>query len=1128
MLKIRSLSVLVGAALVCSTGFFLRSTRAAERDSHPAPYAPRIAPASEEGQLAIKRFRLPKGFKAELFAAEPLLANPVSFCIDEQGRFYVVETFRLHAGVTDIRGHMNWLDDDLASQSVEDRVAMMKKYEGDKISEYAKESDRVRLVVDSDGDGKADKSTVFSEGYNGIAEGIGAGVLARQGQVYFADIPNLWSLRDENGDGVAEVRKSLHYGFGVRVGFLGHDLHGLCFGPDGKLYFSIGDRGARVPLANGKVVDNPETGVIYRCNADGSDLEIFASGLRNPQELAFDNHGNLWTGDNNSDGGDPARWVYAVEGGDSGWRIGWQFINSPNPRGAWLSERMCYPQWDGQAAYILPPIANIANGPSGLSYYPGVGLPERYQEHFFLCDFRGSTDSGVHSFAVQPKGAGFEMTDRSEFVWNVLATDVDFGYDGCLYISDWVNGWEKPGKGRIYRVYDPQTVQDPRVAETRRLFSEGFAKRSLPELAGLLTHPDKRVRQEAQFALADHGEKAVPIFSRVARTGANQLARLHSIWGLGQVSARLKMATAKSEALRPLQKLLVDKDAEVRAQAAKVLGDARIPNAFAGLVKLLRDAQDRPRFFAAMALGKLGRKESVPPLLQLLRENNNHDRYLRHAGVMGLLGCADPAMFASLTNDASAGVRMAAVLALRRLARPEVAAFLQDGEPLVVAETARAIHDLPITEALPELAALASYPTRLASFSAGREGAPGPREPILRRVMNANFRLGTSGNALALAALGASENLPESARAQALTLLGDWEKPSGRDDITGLWRPLPPRDRGAAVAALQSPLPDLLKRSPERVRLSALLVAGRFEIKAGSAGANELLSDTNRSPEVRLAALKLLARLKDDHLPEAVKLALADRQESLRKEATQIQTQLKPADAVSEWRDRLENGSTGEKQAALAALGAVQGSGADAVFSEWMDKLLAKQVRPELQLDLLEAAGRRTASAVKAKLQRYEASRPAADPLAAYRECLMGGNSAEGKKIFLERPEASCVRCHKASGEGGEVGPELTGIGTRKDREYLLQSIIMPNAQIAPGFETVIVTLKNGTSYAGLVKSQDADSLELNSPEDGPLKLNQAEITSRAQGLSAMPEGMNQVLSRQDLRNLVEFLSSLK
>src|SRR5262249_30749291 len=109
------------------------ATGAEEAPSTPAP---RIASASTEGEEAIKRFRLPQGFKAELVAAEPLLANPVCFCIDEQGRFYVAETFRLHAGVTDIRGHMNWLDDDLASASVEDRVAMMKKYEGQRLSQY--------------------------------------------------------------------------------------------------------------------------------------------------------------------------------------------------------------------------------------------------------------------------------------------------------------------------------------------------------------------------------------------------------------------------------------------------------------------------------------------------------------------------------------------------------------------------------------------------------------------------------------------------------------------------------------------------------------------------------------------------------------------------------------------------------------------------------------------------------------------------------------------------------------------------------------------------------------------------------------------------------------------------------
>src|SRR3954470_25034612 len=529
---------------------------------------PMVAQASDEGEKALKRFRIPKGFKVELFAAEPLLANPVCFTIDEKGRFYVAETFRLHAGVTDIRGHMAWLDTELASQSVEQRVAYMKKFEGPKIGDYTKETDRVRLIEDTDGDGKADKATVFSEGYSGIADGIGAGLLARKGDVYFANIPNLWMLRDNNGDGKADVKKSLSYGYGVRVGFLGHDLHGLRIGPDGKLYFSIGDRGAHVQLPNGKVVENLETGAIYRCKLDGSDLEIYASGVRNPQELVFDQYGNLWTGDNNSDGGDPARWVYVVEGGDSGWRIGWQFITSPNARGPWLAERMCYPQFEGQAAYIVPPIALIANGPSGLAYNPGIGMPDRYKEHFFLCDFRGSTGSGIHSFAVKPKGAGFEMVDRSEFIWDVLVTDGDFGYDGCFYLTDWVNGWNKTGKGRIYRVYDPEAIKSPAVAETKKIMAEGFSKRSNKELATLLGHPDMRVRQEAQFALVDREGKAFRILADAAAKNDNQLTRLHGIWGMGQIAE--SKAGSAAMALKALLVLLNDADAEVRAQAAKV------------------------------------------------------------------------------------------------------------------------------------------------------------------------------------------------------------------------------------------------------------------------------------------------------------------------------------------------------------------------------------------------------------------------------------------------------------------------------------------------------------------------------------------------------------------------------
>src|SRR5262245_5550286 len=120
------------------------------------PYNPPVAPASDEGLKALKRIRVPQGLTLDLFAAEPLLANPVAFAIDEKGRFYVAETFRLHAGVTDIRGHMTWLTNELASTSVEQRVEYMKQYEGKRIADYTKETDRVRMVWDSNGDGKAD------------------------------------------------------------------------------------------------------------------------------------------------------------------------------------------------------------------------------------------------------------------------------------------------------------------------------------------------------------------------------------------------------------------------------------------------------------------------------------------------------------------------------------------------------------------------------------------------------------------------------------------------------------------------------------------------------------------------------------------------------------------------------------------------------------------------------------------------------------------------------------------------------------------------------------------------------------------------------------------------------------
>lgn len=1079
-------------------------------------YAPQIASPSNEGELAIKQLRIPPGFQVELVAAEPLLANPVAFTIDAQGRYYVCETFRLHDGVTDIRGKETWLDEDLAARTVDDRLALMKRHLGSRISQYGIHPDRVRRLEDRDGDGKADHATVFADGFNHPLDGIGAGVIARGRDVWFANLPNLWLLRDNDADGVADERKSLHYGFGVRIGFLGHDLHGLCFGPDGKLYFTIGDRGSHIDLGNGKSVGDPDSGCVFRCNPDGSDLEVFAFGLRNPQELAFDQYGNLFTGDNNSDGGDRARFVHLVEGGDSGWRIGYQFIHEPTPRGPWNAEKLWHPAWNGQAAYLLPPITNIADGPSGFAYYPGTGLPSTFDQHFFLCDFHGGRSSGIHSFTLKPSGASFDLVNPQKFLWDGLPTDVEFGVDGGVYYSDWVHGWGKTGKGRIYRVFDPEAASEPIVKETKQLLAGGMEDRSRAQLSGLLAHRDMRVRQAAQFELAARHSQGIKPLVEVATKSKAQLARLHAIWGLGQIlSDRRAAIDAKhrSIATEPFGKLLNDSDPEVRAQAAKVAGDCQIDAGYGALLKRLQDPEPRVRFFAAMSIGKFGRTDAVQPTLEMLRENADRDRYLRHAGVMALSRIADMDTLLAAASDPAPSVRMAVLLALRRLERAEIARFLNDPEPALVVEAARAINDQPIYGALTELAGLID-----------QSNLP---EPLLRRVINANFRLGTESSAAALAAFASRSEEPQKIRAEALDCLAHWEHPSGRDRVTGCWKPMVGgRSSDTARRAIEPRLSNLLRDDAADVQVAAVTVVERLGMDSADSILFELVESRSGSARVRTAALGGLAALKSSQLPEGIRLAASDPSETVRKQAARLVAKLDPSIAVDLLAMVLESGTISERQNALSTLAATDHPRADHILEQWIDRLLTGNVPEALKLDVVDAAEKRNAPGFSAKLEAYNRKLKESHPLGAFRVAIHGGNAENGRKIFVERAEAACFRCHKVDGEGGEVGPDLTGIGAKQSREYLLESILYPNKAIAAGFESATVVLKDGVAYAGVVKNETDSDLILNSPEDGLITIKKSEIARRDPGISAMPEGVESILSRQDLRDLVEFLAT--
>ena len=415
---------------------------------------------AEQAKKAMSAFSYPETMKMSVFAHGGQLDSPVAFSIDEKtGDVYVAESPRFQkGGVDDARRFRYRLLDDLASQTTADRLAMYKKWSAKKsLSEYTQIADRVRLLKDTDQDGSVDESIIFAE-FRGALDGAAAGILAFDESIYLTCIPKLWKMKNKN-DAVTEM-KSMFEGFGVHGGISGHDLHGLTLGPDGRIYFTQGDRGYSVKSKEGKRLEGLGQGAVFRCWPDGTGLEVYFKGLRNPQELAFDQYGNLFTVDNNQDAGDEARLCYLLEGGDAGWRMGHQVLSTfkhdvayPNAYNSWMVEAMwdmgneLSPQW------ILPPIAHLNRGPSGLFFYDGDGLGAENKNIFISCNYRGSAASTLETFSVEPEGGSYKLKSHNPiWVKGIAASDVEVGLDGKLYILDFGGGWQGHEGGNIYKL----------------------------------------------------------------------------------------------------------------------------------------------------------------------------------------------------------------------------------------------------------------------------------------------------------------------------------------------------------------------------------------------------------------------------------------------------------------------------------------------------------------------------------------------------------------------------------------------------------------------------------------------------------------------------------------------------
>jgi quinoprotein glucose dehydrogenase len=217
---------------------------AAEPNAQSAPTPPSIAPVAP--------------LSWAIFAQDPLVQDPVSFCVADDGSLFIAESFRQEKGVEDNRSSKFWLDDDLQLQSVEERLKMYEKWASKReggMDYYRKEEDRVTHLVDTNGDGIPDKVTSFSGPMNDPLDGTGAGVAVIDGSVWYTCIPSLWRFQDTKGTGVADVREKMLTGFGIRTALRDHDMHGLVQGPDGRVYWSIGDR-AR-PVTSWKAARRP-------------------------------------------------------------------------------------------------------------------------------------------------------------------------------------------------------------------------------------------------------------------------------------------------------------------------------------------------------------------------------------------------------------------------------------------------------------------------------------------------------------------------------------------------------------------------------------------------------------------------------------------------------------------------------------------------------------------------------------------------------------------------------------------------------------------------------------------------------------------------------------------------------
>jgi len=1002
------------------------------------------ASASRDPEDAVNNLNAPDDLQATLFAAEPTLKSPSNIDVDHLGRVWVCE-------IVNYRHFRN------------------------KNNPVREEGDRILILEDTDGDGKADETTVFYQGRD-IDSAHGICVLAtpsgKNTKAIVSAGDSVFIFTDKNGDGKADKKDVLFTGIsGVQHD---HGIHAFIFGPDGRLYFNFGNAGRQIKDADGKpIVDKAgnvvadhrkpyQQGMVFRCNPDGTEFETLAWNFRNNWEVTVDSFGNLWQSDNDDDGNRGVRINFVMEYGNYGYRdeltgAGWR-----SPRTG-MHPEVPSRHWHQNDPGVVPDLLQTGAGsPTGICVYEGRLLPQRFHNQLLHCD---AGPNVVRSYAVSKNGAGYSakihpILTGTRDKW-FRPSDVCVAPDGSLFIADWYDpgvGGHRQGdvtRGRIFRIAPPDTPYK-------------VPKHDFTTTAGLITalkSPNLATRYIAWTELQQRGLQAEQPLRRLFENRSRPRLRARALWVLGNIPVCGE---------HYVEQAITDKNPDIRITALRIARQNRYD--LKDVVnELVHDPSPQVRRECAIALRELD-DEHVPELwAQLALQHTGKDRWSLEALGIGARGRWDACLTAWLKTVGDDWNTPA-------------------GRDIIW--RSRSTKALPLLEQIilnspPPQKAHGSHPVGhllryFRAFDFIRPESPDEqalKQQTLLRIATAEHEHQTQLATLALKHLGAV-NLDKFPKLKpAVHKVLDASK--GTAAYVQMVSRLNLSERYSDLLGLAQ------KHSTEQLGVEAMrTLLAKQQFKLVRRG---LSSD-------------------DEQRAVATAVALGNSADG------RITKLLKPLVLDSEQAVAL-------RRAAVRAMAKTR-NGARQIIQWAQQNKLDKPLRQAAAASLHSASW----NEVKAQAQKLFPL-PASknnNPLPPISELLKRrGNVVRGRIVF--NTVGTCAKCHKVNGMGKEVGPDLSEIGKKLSRKAMFESILFPSAGISHNYETYVVALSSGNTLTGLITNRTPDSITLKGADAIQRKFKRSDIElMRKQNVSLMPADLQKSMTAEQLVDVVEYMLTLK